>query len=308
MTTTPLWHVAARVPLAAIDAIVDLFERVGFSGVSWLECDDAPPSEHHDDNGFPISSEFALDGYTANKPDLDFLTGMVDSLSELLRVPSPILTVCVVDNTDWLLTCYQSMPARTVGDFYVYGSHIQDALPTGLFPVLVNAATAFGSGEHPTTTGCLTALSALAYDAYGPDLSILDMGCGSGILGIAAKKKWPKATVIAVDNDAESVRVTIQNAQTNTTVITAIESMGFANDAVSAYAPYHIVLANILAKPLIALAPDFSAHAHAGGIVIVSGLLSRHADDVAHAYVAAGFVPVGVHNLDDWMTLVFKKP
>ncbi|MES2252494.1 MAG: 50S ribosomal protein L11 methyltransferase [Pseudomonadota bacterium] len=307
MTATPLWHVTARVPLTAIDAVVDLFERVGFSGVSWIECDDAPPSEHIDDNGFPISSEFALDGYTANKPDLDFLNGMVESLSDLLGVASPVLTLSIVDNTDWLLTCYQSMPARTVGDFYVYGSHIEEAPPTGLFPVLVNAATAFGSGEHPTTTGCLTALSAIAYDAFGPDLSILDMGCGSGILGIAAKKKWPKATVTAVDNDAESVRVTVQNAHTNETVITAIESMGFANDAVSVHAPYHIVLANILAKPLIALAPDFATHMHCGGIVIVSGLLSRHAEDVTKAYVDAGFAPVCSHNLDDWMTLVFKK-
>jgi ribosomal protein L11 methyltransferase len=308
MTATPLWHITARVPLAAIDALVDLFERLGFAGISWLECDDAPPSESIDESGFPISSEFMIDGYTANKPDLDFLNGMTQSLSDLLGVPAPVLSLSQVDNTDWLLTCYQSMPARIVGDFYVYGSHIEDMPPKGLLPVLVNAATAFGSGEHPTTTGCLTALSAISYDTFPANLSILDMGCGSGILGIAAKKKWPNATVIAVDNDIESVRVASQNAQNNDTVITAIESMGFANDAVAFFAPYHIVLANILAKPVIALAPDFAAHMHQGGIVILSGLLSRHTDDVTKAYIDAGFVSVEAHNLDDWMTLVFRKP
>ena len=76
----------------------------------------------------------------------------------------------------------------------------------------MNAATAFGSGEHPTTTGCLMELSAILLDAFPPDLSVLDMGCGSGILGIAAKKKWVEAIVIAVDNDAESVRVASKNA------------------------------------------------------------------------------------------------
>ena len=93
----------------------------------------------------------------------------------------------------------------------------------------------------------------------------------------------------------------------NDTVITAIESMGFENDAVATFAPYHVVLANILAKPVIALAPDFAKHMHKGGIAILSGLLSRHADEVKQAYVDAGFVPVVERNLDDWMTLVFKK-
>ena len=307
MTETLLWNVTARVPLAAIDALVDLFERFGFAGISWLECDDAPPSTSIDESGFPISSEFVLDGYTPNKPDLDFLNGMTQSLSELLDVQAPVLSLSVVDNTDWLLTCYQSMPARIVGDFYVYGSHIDDVPPAKHLPILVNAATAFGSGEHPTTTGCLMELSAILLDAFPPDLSVLDMGCGSGILGIAAKKKWVEAIVIAVDNDAESVRVASKNAQMNDTVITAIESMGFENDAVATFAPYHVVLANILAKPVIALAPDFAKHMHKGGIAILSGLLSRHADEVKQAYVDAGFVPVVERNLDDWMTLVFKK-
>lgn len=308
MTTSPLWQITARVPLAAIDALVDLFERLGFTGISWLECDDAPPSDNLDDNGFPISSEFILDGYTATKPDLDFIKGMTQSLSDLLGVPSPILSLSIVDNTDWLSTCYQSMPARIIGDFYVYGSHIEEAPPTGLTPVLVNAATAFGSGEHPTTTGCLTALSAISHNAFPDNLSILDMGCGSGILGIAAKKKWQKATVIAADNDVESVRVTSKNAQKNDATITAVESLGFSNEAIAFFGPYHIVLANILAKPVIALAPDFFQHMHPRGLAILSGLLSRHTDDVTKAYIDAGFKPVESHNLDDWMTLVFTKP
>jgi ribosomal protein L11 methyltransferase len=242
-----------------------------------------------------------------NKPDLAFITGIVEIFTDLLEIAAPVLSLNEVDNTDWLLTCYQNMPPKTAGDFYIYGSHVKEFIPENFFPVLINAATAFGSGEHATTTGCLTALSNIQKDTFDGPLSILDMGCGSGILAIAAKKKWPKAMVIAVDNDDESVRVTFQNAQINQTNITTIESMGFANPAVSEYAPYHIVLANILAKPLCALAPDFAAHMAVKGMVIVSGLLSRHKAEVTQTYIDHGFRTITEHDIDDWMTLVFEK-
>lgn len=304
---SPLWHVTARVSVVAIDTMVELFEQFGFAGVSWIECDEAPASDVIDESGFPVSSVFLLDGYTPNKPEIDFLNGTIESLMQVMNLPIPLVSLNIVDNTDWLIACYQSMPARTIGEFYVYGSHITDERPECLHPVLVNAATAFGSGEHPTTTGCLTALSNLSNDIFNQKVSILDMGCGSGILSIAAKKKWQNSTVIAVDSDAESVRVAIQNAQNNTTEMTTIESMGFSNPAVAWYGPYHIVLANILAKPLCMLAPDFASHMYKDGIIILSGLLSRHAEDVTKTYLSNGFIAVETYNIDDWMTLVFKR-
>ncbi len=317
MTTPILWHLCARVPLELIDGIVDLFEQFGFSGTSWLECDDARPSDHIDDSGFPIASEFIVDGYTRDKPDLDFMNNMVQGLAELVNIDAPTLTLTIVDNNDWLTACYQSMPARTVGDFYIYGTHITETPPSGLLPVIVNAATAFGSGEHATTIGCLTALSELSLAelslaelslaGYEAPSSILDMGCGSGILGIASKKKWTNAHVVAVDNDSESVRVTALNAQLNQTPLTVIESTGFHNPKVGEFSPYALVLANILAKPLCLLAPDFFSYMLQGGIVIMSGLLSRHKDEVVKNYCDQGFSAIREYNLDDWITLVFQK-
>ncbi len=308
----PLWQLTARVPLTVVDAAVDLLEQYGFLGISWLECDDAPASTEIDDNGFPIASEFQIDAYTRDKPDLAFITGTLHSLTTLLDAADPIVTISLVDNTDWLSTCYQSLPARIAGDFYIYGSHITEAPPSNVIPVRVDAATAFGSGEHSTTIGCLTALSNVAAtntDALSitSALSILDMGCGSGILGIAAKKRWQQATVVSVDNDPESVRVAAQNALNNTVQLTVIESEGFANPSVATYAPYDIVLANILAKPVCALAPHFAANLRVGGIAILSGLLSRHHEEVAAAYDAAGFIAIDTYTIEDWMTLVFKK-
>jgi ribosomal protein L11 methyltransferase len=304
---SPLWHVSARVHFTAVEGMVQLFEQFGFTGVSWLECDDSEPSDSIDESGFNIASEFMIDGYTPNKPEINFLNGTIESLMQLMNVPTPVLSLSLVDNTDWLTACYQSMPARTIGDFFVYGSHITEAAPSHLHPVLVNAATAFGSGEHPTTTGCLTALSDVKNDFINQKPTILDMGCGSGILGISAKKKWPKASVIAADSDAESVRVTVQNAQNNETELTTIESMGFLNPAVSWYGPYHLVLANILAKPLCLLASDFAANMHKDGIIILSGLLSRHTEEVTRAYTENGFEATNSFNIDDWMTLVFRR-
>ncbi len=308
----PLWQLTARVPLNAVDAAVDLLEQYGFLGISWLECDNAPASSEIDDNGFPIASEFQIDAYTRDKPDVNFIQGALASLTTLLNTADPTVTLSLVDNTDWLSTCYQSLPARIAGDFYIYGSHITDTPPSMVIPVRVDAATAFGSGEHSTTIGCLTALSNIAETntdglSITDTLSILDMGCGSGILSIAAKKRWQNATVVSVDSDPESVRVATQNALNNAVQLTVIESEGFANPTVTSYAPYDIVLANILAKPVRALAPHFAATMRVGGIAILSGLLSRHHEEVAAAYNAAGFIAVNTYTIEDWMTLIYKK-
>jgi ribosomal protein L11 methyltransferase len=197
------------------------------------------------------------------------------------------------------------MPAQQYGCFYVYGSHITDPAPSDMIPVLVDAATAFGSGEHPTTAGCLTMLAKLS---EGKDFKrVLDMGCGSGILGIAAKKRCTGADVTMIDNDPESIRVSNHNAARNSVDVSCYVSEGFADGAVQDLAGFDLILANILAKPVCALAPDFALKTTPGGFVVVSGLLSRHTDMVCEHYVAAGFSMYEQKNINDWMSLVFQK-
>lgn len=303
---TPLWQISVRVPYAVVDGCVALFENEKFLGISWMECDDSAPLEILDDNGFPIASEFQIDAFASTKPDLAFIQSALSCVCDLGNIAhAPQVLLSPVDDTDWLSACYTAMPAQTYGDFYVYGSHIKDPCPAHLLPVLVDAATAFGSGEHPTTAGCLTMLSRIC--SVNTFVSVLDMGCGSGILGIAAKKKIPNARVILADFDPESVRVSAQNATLNHVDIVCVESLGFNNPMVAQHGPFDLILANILAKPLCELASPFAKQCIDGAHVILSGLLTRHGDMIQEHYENAGFHLIDTLVINDWLTMLFRK-
>jgi ribosomal protein L11 methyltransferase len=207
---------------------------------------------------------------------------------------------------DWLLHVHEQFPAFQVGGFYIYGSHEKNAAPKDLIGLEINAATAFGSGEHPTTFGCLEALWQLHKE--GRDFkAVLDMGSGSAILAIAAKKLWPSARVLAVDIDAEAVRVGAHHAALNGVEIISAVGDGYAADEVFKMAPYDLICANILAGPLQAMAHKAAEVSESGAILILAGLLKRQMDDVVRAHDAHGFQHESHRIKDDWPTVVMMK-
>ena len=119
-----------------------------------------------------------------------------------------------VPEHDWLAENRKSFPPLTIGCFWIYGSHVTAPAPKTLLPILIDAAQAFGSGTHPTTEGCLRALSDIRQQRKRPK-KILDMGCGSAILAIAASHLFPGASVMAADNDTISVRTAAENRRLN---------------------------------------------------------------------------------------------
>lgn len=302
-----LWCVGIRIHHKGIDAAVQMLEDMGIEAISWCECDDALPSVDIDDQGFPIASEFFLQGYSKIRPENKDIQTNLSTLSALLEIPVPVFTIEEVDNADWLSVCYQQLEPRQLGRYYVYGSHNSDPTDSNLIPLKIDAATAFGSGEHPTTSGCLLALDGLAKDHQFSKM--LDMGCGSGILAIAMAKTWPHAMVLGVDNDPESVRVTQQNAILNTceSNLEVLVSEGFGDSKVGNAGPFEVVTANILAKPLCLMAPDIKACLTSGGWVILSGLLDRQKPQVLEAYETIGFTLVKTYPIEDWATLVLKR-
>lgn len=219
------------------------------------------------------------------------------------HLPVPKMTEKMVSDTDWMTAVYRDFPPLSIGRFYVYGSHIQEQLPADLIPLHIEAATAFGSGQHESTEGCLKALSFLEMqDAFAHPL---DMGCGSGILAIAMAALW-KVPVAACDNDPEAVRVTIENGHKNgvENLIHGEVSEGFA--ALSGQT-FDIITANILAGPLCQIAEDVGNALMPDGFIVLSGLLSRQAADVIHAYDSVGIrlfheIPIG-----EWTTLIMRK-
>lgn len=242
---------------------------------------------------------------TAGEPDLDRLHTMAD---ELVSLPRTHVTAEPQPEEDWLQHVHRHFPPLTIGRFFIYGSHYDGAIPADLIPLRIDAATAFGSGEHETTHGCLLALQELKDQGFAPK-NALDMGCGSGILALAAVKLWPGITTLCIDIDPESVVVTHRHAALNgeSDAIIAEAGDGYAAPRVAAMAPYDLVLANILAGPLVEMAPDAAKVLADGGYAILSGLLARQEQDVTAAHLAAGLTAARSLALGDWRALVFQK-
>ncbi len=204
---------------------------------------------------------------------------------------------------DWVSAVYKGFPPLIIGKFYIYGSHIQEAPQKGFLPLQIDAATAFGSGQHESTEGCLKALSLLSEQdvKHHP----LDMGCGSGILALAMASLW-KVPVLACDNDPEAVRVTRENASLNHLehLIEAEVSEGFERVKGKSF---DLITANILAGPLCQMAGEAAQLLAPGGSIILAGLLNRQAEDVIDAYRSVGTKLADQLFIGDWSTLIMRK-
>lgn len=207
---------------------------------------------------------------------------------------------------DWVAENQQSFPPLRAGRFFIHGSHISGAVPAGAIGLCIDAATAFGTGEHATTRGCLLALDAIAKRRriHHP----LDMGTGTGILAMAAAKRWA-CPVLACDIDAGSVEVARTNMRANgvARMVRLYRSDGYRHPAVRRGRPFDLVLANILARPLAHMAGDLAAHLAPGGIAVLSGLLARQAQFVLAAHRPHGLTLRRRITIAGWVTLVLVR-
>lgn len=241
-------------------------------------------------------------------PDMAKIQQCLDAITTALDHPGFFGTPQMdkMPERDWLQHVYDQFPPLTVGGFYIYGSHYEGDKPAELDAIQIDAATAFGSGEHPTTFGCLEALRRLK-DGGAAFANILDMGCGSGILAIAAQRLWPDARITAIDIDPEAVRVTDVHAALNDTVLSSEAGDGYDAPMARKNAPYDLILANILAGPLIAMAPATAEVAAHSSHLILAGLLTRQMDDVVAAHRVAGWESDDYTVKDGWPTVVMTR-
>lgn len=206
----------------------------------------------------------------------------------------------------WLERSYAGFPEQRVGRrFLLRGSHLADAPAVpGRMVLIVDAGAAFGSGEHGSTRGCLRALERLA--ARRPR-RVLDLGTGSGVLAMAAARLWHRR-VLAADVDPWSVRVAARNARDNGLgpLLRVRRSDGWHGPAVRAGAPYDLVLANILARPLCRMAKHLAARLAPGGTAVLAGLLGVQARQVLAAHRRHGLVLEARINEGAWTTLVLR--
>lgn len=188
---------------------------------------------------------------------------------------------------DWVAENQRSFRPFQVGPFWVHPSHVDQGMPRGLLPLRIDAGLAFGTGTHATTRGCLEMLATLD---PATTANAVDVGCGSGILAIAMAKLWQRP-VLGGDNDPEAVDVARENADLNGVpeLCAFTVSAGLQADELARKAPYDLVVANILAGPLVELSDSFAAAVKPGGRVLLSGLLVEQAAQVLSAYEQRGF-------------------
>jgi len=209
---------------------------------------------------------------------------------------------------DWVAKVQRELHPVDAGRFFVFGSHDADKLPPGRIPLQIEATMAFGTGHHATTLGCLLAFDRLFTEGLRP-ANVVDIGCGTAVLAMAAAKVLPEARVLASDIDPVAVEVARANVAVNGLEgrIDCLEAAGFDHRRIVAAAPFDLIFANILKGPLIELALQMAAHCCPGGHVILSGLLVVQAEAVIAAYVSSGFCLVDRNDLGEWSALIMQQ-
>lgn len=258
-------------------------------------------------SGAPWVLEWMFEG----RPEAADLIARISINAEIhgiiFDVPANAVSIEALPERDWLSYSYKQFPPFEAGPFFIYGSHYEDGVPDALMGLQIDAARAFGSGEHGTTKGCILAMAALKEQGLCP-WNILDMGTGSGILAIAAWKLW-KTPVLAVDNDAVAVDVARHHQDINgvpesgSDMICAVGD-GFATPLVQEKKPYELIIANILAGPLKEMAGDLRGVMDENGYAILSGILNEQAQSVIEVYEAQGFVLRDHSEIGEWSTLI----
>ena len=256
------------------------------------------------------AGHWQLDAYLDNKPDAALLT-LLQSLIPSAKNRKP--SVEELPEEDWVTLSQQGLEPVQAGRFFVHTSSYADRVPPGTTPFLIDASQAFGTGGHDTTAGCLAMLDRLARQCASPR-NIADIGTGTGLLAFAAMTLWPRAKVIASDIDPASILVSRDNAAINGVPLgrgggrlALVVAPGTDHPALRHRAPYDLVVANILAGPLITLAPDIAAATTPGGHAILAGLIARQMGAVIAAYRAQGFRLAARGGSAEWPCLLIVK-
>ena len=207
---------------------------------------------------------------------------------------------------DWVSKSLEGLKPVIAGGFFVYGSHEDAHIPAGATPLHIEAAQAFGTGHHETTAGCLEAIDRVL-KRRKPNY-VIDVGTGTGVLAIAIAKRT-HLPVVASDIDPVAVNITIENARLNEVAgkIRPVEAVGLEHPIIRQNAPYDLIVANILAAPLTALAPAIAQIAMPGATIILSGILVSQAARVIAAYGQQGIVLQQRITKAEWQTLIFEK-
>ncbi|MCD7060112.1 50S ribosomal protein L11 methyltransferase [Pelagibacterium xiamenense] len=256
-------------------------------------------SAHEDEK----TGEWVFEATCASPPDLDAFKAIARSVlgGEVGFAVAPL-----DEETDWVARSLEGLHPVTAGGFYIYGSHELNAPPAGAIPIRIDAAQAFGTGHHDTTTGCLQAIEKILKRKR--PMRPIDIGTGTGVLAIAIAKRR-RVPVVASDIDPVAVKIARENAHINGVgqLIVDVYAAGLDHTTIQGNAPYDLIVANILAGPLVALAPGIGRIAERGCAIVLSGLLNTQAQRVIAAYRQQGMILRDRIVRNEWTTLTLEK-
>ncbi|MGX7925835.1 50S ribosomal protein L11 methyltransferase [Tsuneonella sp. HG094] len=293
------WTIRAEVPREVARAALLAHEEAGEWPPEWVLvgmelADDRP-------------EDWFVEAYLPMKPtaaDKRMVAGLFSGTP-------PKLTTAKVSARDWVTLSQSGLEPIVAGPFRVRTPEF--APEPGTIDFVVPASQAFGTGHHATTEACLTMLAAMK--ARGTVVrNLADIGTGTGLLAFAALALWPGAFATASDIDPVCGGVVGDNARTNGVplgagrgAVTMVIADGMADQLLQARGPYDLLIANILAGPLVELAPDFAAAVEAGGSLLLAGLLETQEPEVRRAYIRAGFRLAARRVNGDWSILWLRR-
>ena len=279
----PLWKASLQLGKSEATDLAAAFELTGPQAVLIAE--------------EPFKDRSTVEALYAEMPDGALLS----------RLAGREVRVELLPDTDWIKASQEGLPPVRAGRFFVYGAHDEGEVPKGVIPIRIEAGMAFGTGHHETTALCLAALSELARRRRFAN--VLDLGCGTGVLAIAAAKLW-RNRVLASDIDPIAVEVTRENAAANgeAPLVTAVVADGLSHPALAGRAPYELIVANILAAPLTRLAVQIVPALRPGGVLVLSGLLRWQENLVLSFYRAQGLTLREIRRDGAWSALVLERP
>ncbi len=249
-----------------------------------------------------------LDAYFEGRP----ARATIESLAALVGASGPLPDPVRLDDEDWVTLSQAGLEPINEGRFHIHTAAHAGQAPAGAISFRIEAGRAFGTGQHETTAGCLAMLDQLKRQGRRYR-KVIDIGTGTGVLAFAAATLWP-ARVIATDIDPVSIEVTAENAAINGIAtgrgadrVELVVADGLGHPRLGLLAPYDLIVANILAGPLIDLAPSIAKALAPRGTLVLAGLLAKQAEAVTSAYVRQGCRPVARIDRGDWAILQFRK-
>ncbi len=265
-----------------------------------------------EEDGLPISvfeadeenGRFEISLY-AEREEADRVFQEVDEAVAQLSAPPQLFREDLPD-IDWVAHSLEGLKPVRVGRFLIHGSHDRNLRRIGDLAIEIEAGLAFGTGHHGTTAGCLQAIADLL--KREKPRNALDLGTGSAVLAIALARA-ARIPVLATDIDPVATQVAAENARLNGVgaLVEAHTAPGFHNRIFAERKPFDLIVANILARPLMRLAPQMANHLTPGGTLILSGILERQRDAVVASYVNQGFRHIRTQAREGWVTIVLRR-